>query len=87
MWDLWWTKRHWGWFSQSISVFPAKQSIECSTMIITQHPPSSFSSAVGTVDLNNSELGFTSHQEIKEKKLFDSSFVIGDAQHVVTCME
>jgi hypothetical protein len=38
MWDLWWTKWHWGRFSQSTSVSPANSySTDCSTLII-YHP-------------------------------------------------
>jgi hypothetical protein len=37
MWDLWWTKWHWGRFSPSISVSPANShSISCSTLIIVR---------------------------------------------------
>jgi hypothetical protein len=36
MWDLWWTKRHWGRFSLSASVSPANHSINFSIIIITQ---------------------------------------------------
>jgi hypothetical protein len=43
MWDFWWTKRHWDTFTPSTSVFLAKHSIDCSTLIIiiiiTQHHP------------------------------------------------
>jgi hypothetical protein len=34
MWDLWWTKWHWGRFSPSTSALPATHSTECSTHII-----------------------------------------------------
>jgi hypothetical protein len=34
MWNLWWTKRHWGRFSPSTSVSPAKHPTDCSTLII-----------------------------------------------------
>jgi hypothetical protein len=35
MWDLWWTKWHWGRFSPSTSVSPANfHSTDCSTFII-----------------------------------------------------
>jgi hypothetical protein len=35
MWDLWWTKWHWGWFSQSTSVSPANLHFtNCFTIII-----------------------------------------------------
>jgi hypothetical protein len=35
MWDLWWTKWHWGRFSPSTSVVPANlHSTTCSTIII-----------------------------------------------------
>jgi hypothetical protein len=34
MWDLWWTKRHWGRFSQSISVSLASHSIDFSIIKI-----------------------------------------------------
>jgi hypothetical protein len=35
MWDLWWTKWHWGRFSPSISLPPANSSsTDCSTVII-----------------------------------------------------
>jgi hypothetical protein len=38
MWDFWWTKWHWDWFSPRISVSPAKShSTDCSTLII-YHP-------------------------------------------------
>jgi hypothetical protein len=34
MWDLWWTKWHWGRFLPAISVSPAKlHSTNCSTII------------------------------------------------------
>jgi hypothetical protein len=36
MWDLWWTKRHWGRFSPSTLVSLGKHSIDCSTLIIIQ---------------------------------------------------
>jgi hypothetical protein len=36
MWGLWWTKRHWGRFSQSISVSPANHSTDFSIIIITR---------------------------------------------------
>jgi hypothetical protein len=35
MWGLWWTKRHWGTFSQSTSVSPANHSTNFSLIIIT----------------------------------------------------
>jgi hypothetical protein len=35
MWDLWWTKRHWGMFSPSTSVSPANHSTKFSIIIIT----------------------------------------------------
>jgi hypothetical protein len=39
MWDLWWTKWHWGRFSPSISLSPANSlSTDCSTFIIIYHP-------------------------------------------------
>jgi hypothetical protein len=39
MWDLWWTKWHWGSFSPSTSVSPANShSTDCSTFIIIYHP-------------------------------------------------
>jgi hypothetical protein len=39
MWDLCWTKWHWGRFSLSTSVSPANsQSTDCSTIIIIYHP-------------------------------------------------
>jgi hypothetical protein len=34
MWDLWWTKRHWGRFSANTSVSPVSHSTDCSTLII-----------------------------------------------------
>jgi hypothetical protein len=34
MWDLWWTKRHWGMFSPSISVSPTNHSTDSFTLII-----------------------------------------------------
>jgi hypothetical protein len=34
MWGLWWTKRHWGRFSQSNSVSPANHSTNFSIIII-----------------------------------------------------
>jgi hypothetical protein len=34
MWDLWWIKRHWCWFSPSTSVSPANHSTDCCTLII-----------------------------------------------------
>jgi hypothetical protein len=38
MWDLWWTKWHWGTFSPSTSVSPASpHSTDCSIIII-YHP-------------------------------------------------
>jgi hypothetical protein len=37
MWDLWWTKRHWGRFSPSTSSL-AKHSTDCFTLIIIYHP-------------------------------------------------
>jgi hypothetical protein len=45
MWDLWWTKRHWGMFSPSISIPPANHSSDCSTLIIVKK-----SSGAGAVD-------------------------------------
>jgi hypothetical protein len=38
MWDLWWTKQHWGRFSPSTLVFLAKHSTDFSTLIIIYHP-------------------------------------------------
>jgi hypothetical protein len=39
MWDLWWTKWHWGMFSPSTSVSPANpHSTNCSITIIIYHP-------------------------------------------------
>jgi hypothetical protein len=39
MWDLWWTRWHWGKFSPSISVSLANShSTDCSTLIIIYHP-------------------------------------------------
>jgi hypothetical protein len=38
MWDLWWTKWHWGRFSPSTSVSPANShSSDCSTLTIIYH--------------------------------------------------
>jgi hypothetical protein len=37
MWDLWWTKRHWGRFSQSPPISPANHATDCSTLIIFHH--------------------------------------------------
>jgi hypothetical protein len=34
MWDLWWTKRHWGRFSPRTSVSPVNHSTDYSTLII-----------------------------------------------------
>jgi hypothetical protein len=34
MWDLWWTKWHWGRISQSSSVALANHSSDCSSFII-----------------------------------------------------
>jgi hypothetical protein len=36
MWGLWWTKRHWGRFSQSTSVSPANHSTNFSIIILTR---------------------------------------------------
>jgi hypothetical protein len=36
MWDLWWTKRHWGWFSPSTLVSLVNQSTHFSIIIITR---------------------------------------------------
>jgi hypothetical protein len=36
MWGLWWTKRNWGRFSPSTSVFPANHTTKFSTIIITR---------------------------------------------------
>jgi hypothetical protein len=36
MWELWWTKRHWGRFSPSTSVSPANHSTNFSVIIITR---------------------------------------------------
>jgi hypothetical protein len=36
MWDLWWTKWHWGWFSHSISVSPASFHFTNCFTFITQ---------------------------------------------------
>jgi hypothetical protein len=39
MWDLWWTKWHWGRFSRSTSISSANShSTDCSTFIIIYHP-------------------------------------------------
>jgi hypothetical protein len=35
MWDLWWTKLHWGSFSQSTSVSPVNHLINFSIIMIT----------------------------------------------------
>jgi hypothetical protein len=38
MWDLWWTKWHWGRFSPSTSVSPANlHSTNCSTITLIYH--------------------------------------------------
>jgi hypothetical protein len=37
MWDLWWTKLHWGRFSPSTSVSPTDNSTDCCTLIMN-HP-------------------------------------------------
>jgi hypothetical protein len=34
MWDLWWTKWHWGRFSPTTTIFSANHSTDCSTLII-----------------------------------------------------
>jgi hypothetical protein len=36
IWDLWWTKRHWGRFSPSTSVSPANHPTDFSIIIITR---------------------------------------------------
>jgi hypothetical protein len=38
MWDMWWTKRHWGMFSPTTSISFANHSIDCSALIIIHHP-------------------------------------------------
>jgi hypothetical protein len=39
MWDFWWTKWHWGRFSQSTSISPANlHSADFSTITIAHHP-------------------------------------------------
>jgi hypothetical protein len=39
MWDLWWTKLHWGEFFPSTSVsFPDSLSTACSALILIHHP-------------------------------------------------
>jgi hypothetical protein len=39
MWDLWWTKWHWGKFFPSTSVFPANlHSTNFSTIAVTYYP-------------------------------------------------
>jgi hypothetical protein len=62
MWGLWWTKRHWGWFSSSTSASLGKQSTDCSTLIIIlgwyNNPFSG---------LNNSVLGSTAPQKAEKK--------------------
>jgi hypothetical protein len=44
MWDLWWTKLHWGRFSPSTSVYPANAAPHSSSST------SSSSSGAGTID-------------------------------------
>jgi hypothetical protein len=39
MWDLWWTKQHWGSFTPSTSVSPSNHFTGCSTLIIIIHHP------------------------------------------------
>jgi hypothetical protein len=66
MWDLWWTKWHWGRFSRSTSVSSATHSTDC-----THHHPSS--SGAGTRGQTVAEapscLGLTTHQETKNKTI------------------
>jgi hypothetical protein len=59
MWDLWWTKQHWGRFSLSISVSPTKHSTDCSTLII-HHPGLVHQASNG---LSNSGLSSTPPQK------------------------
>jgi hypothetical protein len=37
VWNLWWTKRHWGKFSPGNSVSLVKHSTDCSTLIIAHY--------------------------------------------------
>jgi hypothetical protein len=61
MWDLWWTKWHWGRFSPSTSVSPANpHSTDCSIIIIIYHP--------GPVADLPSELTVSPHPEKLKKK-------------------
>jgi hypothetical protein len=36
--NLWWTKRHWGRFSPNTFVSPVNHFTDCSTLIIIHHP-------------------------------------------------
>jgi hypothetical protein len=38
MWDLWWTKQHWGMFSSSTLASAATYSTGWTTLIIHHHP-------------------------------------------------
>jgi hypothetical protein len=39
MWDLWWTKWHWGSFSRVLTFPPANShSIDCTTFVVMYHP-------------------------------------------------
>jgi hypothetical protein len=38
MWDLWWTKWHWGRVHQDASVSSANHSTDSTTLIIIQNP-------------------------------------------------
>jgi hypothetical protein len=68
MWDLWWTKWHWGSFSQSTSVSPANShSTDCS--LHTHHPSSGAGTIGQLVGDVPSGLSVTPSQETKKKLL------------------
>jgi hypothetical protein len=65
MWDLWWTKWHWGRFSQGTSVSLANlHSTDFSTVTITYHP--------GLVQDANSGCSTLQSHRTNKKKIFRS---------------
>jgi hypothetical protein len=90
MWDLWWTKWHWGKFSPSTSVSPANShSTDCATFIIIIYHPGLVQQAKVVTDVARNP------KKPKKKKLLKSLhttlkvnwFILRDYEDTVSTIE
>jgi hypothetical protein len=73
MWDLSWIRRHWGRFSLSTSVSPAKHSTDFSTLIIIHHHPGLVQQASSGLSSSGLSSNRPRRNKKKKKKSFEAS--------------